>query len=140
MNDLLVKHVIDLDLTNIIQDYGNKPNVIFKVFNKAVATLKDVHFEVKPLFKGAGDPDVKLIYAFKILPNDPTSKNIVKNGNIEGTFRGRHTLEIDILLSSEDLMKSLFGLELIIKRNEQDYFGYPDQKYIFKIEEEAESK
>lgn len=133
MNDFLNKHIINLDLTNITIQYGYQPTVIFQIFNQSISNLKDVELHLKPLFVENEKVRAELLYTFKMNPNEKGSKIVVNKRLVKGTFRGRYILEIDVRFSSESLVKKFIGLELKIKRKEDDYFGYPDQKYVFKL-------
>lgn len=136
MIDYLEKHVIILDLENIYVERGGRHKVIFEIVNRAIANLKDVVMEVKPLFFNNENVNFSAEWGVKALPHEVPTKFGVRGNQLQLTFRGRHILEIDITLDSDADAMKMAGLELIIKRNEGNYLYYPDQRYVFKMHHE----
>lgn len=134
MLDYLDKHIVLLDVLNIIVEKGTQNKIIFEVFNRAISNLKDAVVTLKVLFKDNKEMHNSIEWGIKALPDDVATKTPLRGSQISLTIRARHIIEIDVLLDDVDDVKEMVGLEFVVKRNEGNYLYYPDQKYIFKID------
>jgi len=140
MNDFLRKHIVDFDLSHIMMSYGHVPTVIFEIVNKSISSLKNAELHFRPVFANDEQVDSKISYVHKELPSMKGPKRSVKNDVVHETFKGRYTMEIDVTFDNEAAMNKLIGLEMKIKRKEDSYFGYPDQRFMFKLKPHPQNK
>ena len=132
MKEFLRKHTVTFSLQSVIINKA-EPVLTFEIFNNSISNLIHMVARLKPLFRDEEEIKYKMEYGIKALITDHITHTDVIGNQIPMTFRGRHVLELSIFFETFNDMQKIHALEMIIKRNEQDYLGYPDQKYLFRL-------
>ena len=132
MKEFLKRHVVEIGIKKVIINKA-EPVITFEIFNKSIANLTNMVAILTPKFRDEEVVKYKMEYGVKALLTDPITPVHVLNNQIPLTFKGRHILELSIFFESFIQLNYIHALEMVIKRNERHYLGYPDQKILFKL-------
>lgn len=133
MQDFLFTHIVDFGLKKVVMN-PHDHSISFEIFNKSLASLIDFEGLLKPLFKHNHQPGkIKMQYALKNFVDSEVETVPVIGGLINTTLKGRHILDIKVILENADDYKFFNGLHMVIKRNEGNFRNYPHQRYTFRV-------
>ena len=132
MKQYLTSHIVDFHLNSLTIRRGFPPKMVFEIFNTSISSLTNAAIEIKPVFRQNKPFRYLINYAIKAdVREKKIRKTVRSHGQIRETIKGRHILEIELLLNSENDIRQVASLEMVIRRSERNYLNYPDQKYVF---------
>lgn len=132
MKEFLKRHVIEFGIKKVLINKA-EPVITFEIFNKSISNLTDMVAILTPKFRDNEKVKYKMEYGIKALLTDPITPTHVVGNQIPLTFRGRHILELSVFFESFLDLNRIIAIDMIVKRNEAHYLGYPDQKVLFKL-------